>query len=641
MVRLQNRSFWLLIWVALAALVYTEPIGAQSQHGHSMSTGDDKEKAPPTKVSVNFFAEPEKDSVIKAGGNIKLGFRITDSQSGQEVSGLRPVAWAQRRRTQELAPDQKACEQLIRTFQRTGILTVPADVDLNGFSILTVNDDNSVGIYNPKVNLKTANLHAIIHFNGRPAQWTLDHNHGLVYITLPQENKVAVIDVIRRALLDYIDVGKKPRQILTRHAGRYLWVGNDKDGTVSVIDRSTRKVVNTLTVGEGPIEIELDPSGHYAFVGTAGEGRVSVIDIQQMKEVGRVALGTGQLSLSYSLHRNALFVAHENRGQIALIDPGGKQAIGLNLEPGIQSITSTPDGRFVLALIPEKRKVMIIDTAGNRVIGELPTETDPDHIVFSPDYAYIRNRSTPNVTVIELSKLDNPSEVPVVSVPIGTVPPASVKGLPGVATMAAMHHGGHALILNPADLRVYMYMEGMMAPMDSFKTYTSRPLGIMLHHRSLEERESAGTYQAIVKIEKPGIYDIPFYLSDPIQATCFELVVNAGAEGEKSEQVNPVFSSLFTGTRFRPKEPSRLRFKLLDDSSDNPIPELNDVLVMAFLKGTHWQHRTPAHHIGGGIYETEFTFPRTGQYYVLVDVQSLGISFGHIRHAVANVVAEK
>lgn len=633
-VKMFRTTFFVSITLLISLILPPISFGMSGMH-HGDST-----KAP-AEVKVEFYAEPNEGNAIRAGENFRVGFHITDGETGEAVSNIRPGAWMKLRRAGKGMPDQKSCEQMIRTYKRTGILTVPADVDLSGFSIVTVNDDNSVGIYNPKVNLKTSNLQALIPFKGQPGQWSLDQERGMVYVTLPKEGKVAVIDIRLHKVKQYIEVGELPRQVLFRRDSPYLWVGNDGSGTVSVIERESLTVVHTIAVGSGPVELVLGSDNRFAFAGSDGDGRVAVIDIPTMQEVGRVTLGPGKLSLAYSSQRMALFVAHENLGELTVVDPLGKNATGVVLEPGIHSLTETPDGRFLLALIPERRQVAVIDAATSSVLGHLPTEADPDHIVFSPDYVYVRNLGSPNITVIELSGLESPGTVPVAHIPIGVIPPGAAKGLAGVDTMAAMHHGGHALIVNPADNRVYLYMEGMMAPMNSFKTYTSRPLGILLYDRTLMEGESPGNYETYSSLEKPGIYDVPFFLGSPQKAECFELVVAPNPALEQGASIEPVVSWLFSNQIFPAGEKARLRFKIHDAEKNVALSDIRDIEVMSALKGAHWQHRASARALGDGLYEAEFSFPKEGSYYILVEARSLGIAFGDLRHELAQVTNER
>ncbi len=619
-------------------MVQGEAFGTHMSHGdHS---GPDASDPQPVSVSVDFSARATEDngvSNIQAGANFRVQFTISDPQTGKGVSYLTPAAWMKLRKQEGYTPDQETCESMIKTFQRTGILTVPADVDLSGFSILTVNDDNSVGIYNPNVNLKTSNLQALIPFEGEPGQWSLDQDNGQLFVSLPGENKLAVANIRLLNLQGYVGVGKQPRQLLMHANSPYLWVGNDGSGTVSVVDRASLTVVHTLEVGQGSVELALAEDGRFLFAGTSAEGRVSIIDIAKMKEVGRVTLGAGKLSLAYSSQRKTLFVGHEKLGELTMIDPMGKSATGMEIERGISSLTISPDGRFILALIPEKQKLTVIEVETNRVIGDLPTEEDPDLVDFSPDYVYVRNFRSPNVTVIELAGLDNPATAPVAHVPIGVVAPASTESLPGVSTMAPMHHGGHALIVNPADNRIYMYMEGMMAPMNSFKVYTRRPLGIMLYDRTLKEGAIAGRYESVNVVEAPGVYDVPFYLAEPQTAKCFELVIAADPTREKKKEFTPVFTEMFSDHIFLSGEKSRLRFKFHDAVQDQMLADIKGIVVMAVLQGSHYQHRVMASHLQDGEYEAAFKFPKAGKYHILIEAPSLGISFGDIRPTQARV----
>lgn len=591
-----------------------------------------------TAVNIEFYAEPLQGDRILAGEDFKVGFRIADSQSKDPLTHLHPAAWLTLQRPERGRPDKEACEREISALLRRGIIQAQPEADLNNFFILTLNVDNSIGIIDPTVNLNTANLLALIRFNGEAAEWALDEEAGMAFVTQPQEGRVVVVDLGRRTLKGYLETGAGARRIELPPDGQYVWVGNDGAGTVSVIDRETQAVVHTLQVGAGPLDLAVDDRDRFAFAGSGGEGHVSIIDVRQMKEVARVDVEKGEMTLAWSRQGRVLYAGNRKTGEVAVIDPERRIAVSrISLGLPLTSLKAAPDGRFLPALSSEQRKVKVIDAATNRVTGELPTEADPAHVLFSADYAYISHEGTPNISVVRLSGLENPEKAGVVQVPFGVTAPSQVKTLPGVNPMAVFPHGGHILGLNSADRTVFLYMEGMMVPMSSFKTFTDRPLGLLVYNQGLRESKDSGDYSALLRLEKAGVYNVPFYLESPLVATCFELAVLPNPDAPLKAQVKPKFVSLFSEKVFPPAETVTLHFSLVDEETGAPVPLLRDVVVLSFLQGSHWQHREIARHVADGLYEVEFFFPREGNYKVLVEAPSLGVAFGDLRHEMLSV----
>ena len=589
-------------------------------------------------IKVEFDAEPLSRTQIRAGEDVILVFRIADSVSGEAITHLHPAAWLTLGQPGEDKPDQETCEGEIGALLRRGLINKKADADLNSFFILTLNVDNSIGIIDPSINLNTANLLALIRFDGTAEEWVVDEENGKVYITIPEKGKVALADLKRRNLKGYLEVGNGPKRIELSPDGLYVWVASEGSGTVSAIDRDNQSIVHTFKVGAGPMDLALDENNRFAFLASGSEGRIYIIDIQQMKEAARVETGKGELAMTWSILGSMLFAVNKESGMVMVIDPEKRSIVNrFDMEKGAASLKITPDGRYILALFPEQRSVKVIDVATNRVTGQFSTEADPDHIIFTDDYAYIRNRGTANISVVPLKDLENPGKAGVVSVPFGVTPPNKVTGSSKLNPMAVFPHGGHILGLNPADKTVSLYMEGMMVPMSSFKAYTDRPMGLLVYSQGLREGKVEGEYSATVRLEKAGKYNVPFYLESPLVAKCFELVVEENSDIVREKSQKPVFSGLFGETIFQREKPARLQFKLVDETTGNPITDVKDMVVMSFRQKSHWQHRVLARHVADGLYEAEFIYPKEGKYNVLIEARSIGISFGDLRHEVANV----
>jgi len=77
-----------------------------------------------------------------------------------------------------------------------------------------------------------------------------------VYVSLRDENKVAVIDTATRKVIARIEVGPAPIQVHATPDGRLIFVANQgteakPNDTVSVIDVASGKVIKTIRTGVG------------------------------------------------------------------------------------------------------------------------------------------------------------------------------------------------------------------------------------------------------------------------------------------------------------------------------------------------------------------------------------------------------
>ncbi|MCU7809395.1 MAG: hypothetical protein KZQ73_16220, partial [Candidatus Thiodiazotropha sp. (ex Semelilucina semeliformis)] len=193
---------------------------------------------------------------------------------------------------------------------------------------------------------------------------------------------------------------------------------------------------------------------------------------------------------------------------------------------------------------------------------------------------------------------------------------------------------GGAMIANSADRNIYYYMEGMLAPSNTLKTYTAPPLSIWLYDRSLQEQREQGRYATTLNLEKPGVYDVPFYLPSPQMILCFEVEVGGadGVSGQLSQVRPPRMQSLFDDVEHKAGEPVELHFKINSGTSGSPIEGIDDGMLMSFKRRSHWQQRTRVEALGGGVYRAVIRYPSAGEYYLLFRSPSLGVEFGEVEH---------
>jgi DNA-binding beta-propeller fold protein YncE len=650
-----------LILLLLFSLVFVPPSNAQHHHHGAAPTPQETTSGAP---HVQFTVRPSEDAgagvTPLAREALEIGFRVQDGQGGRGVGGIDPHAWILPREGGADRPNLRSCEEMVTLLLRGG---VSADVHpaMNKMYILSLNADDTLSIINPKVNLNSANLMAVIPLKGKATNAFLDSRRGLVYVAMTGakgyfgsgseittqgalggnlEGKIVVVDVHTAEVSRTVSLEFPPRYVWGQPDGRAIWVGGDK-GNVTIIDGVTHRVVGNLRVAGGDLDLAFDKDGRLAFLSSGEVGEVAVVETGRWEPLRRIRVQAGSLRLAHSPSRGLLYVSNGTTGGVnAIRVEDGSVVTTIPLAKGAASIHRSPDDRFLLAVLPEKRALAVIDLGENRIVQRAETGEEPDHLDFSDQYGFIRNRASSHITVFKRSDLGNGPALPVVEIPIGTIPPGESPHLPGVSPLAVMHGHGGALVANPADKTVYHYMEGMMAPMSAFKTYTAPPVGIFVYHRKMDEGPDAGDYHTRVRLEEAGTYDVYFYSPKPRAMACFELAVGGTSQAEE-RRVRPVVKVEDKEIRVSPGEPIRFKFSLVDESTGNPIEGLQNVRVMVFSSRGNWQLRRAARPLGGGGYEAELIFPRGGQYHLTVEAPSLGLRFGDIQHTLITVSSHK
>lgn len=136
-----------------------------------------------------------------------------------------------------------------------------------------------------------------------PAQVAFTPDGRLAFVSLSEENSVAVIDPVSRKVLRRISVGPVPIQLFATPDSTLLLVANQgsrkKPGkTLSMIDLERFKVIKTVETGAGTHGVTVDREGRYAYITNTYAGSLSVLDIRKRSVVVTVAVGKGPNGVS-------------------------------------------------------------------------------------------------------------------------------------------------------------------------------------------------------------------------------------------------------------------------------------------------------------------------------------------------------
>ena len=555
-----------------------------------------------------------------AGEEATVRFKITGTNGNVPLSNLRPVAWIDLRQSPQ-APTARECREKVQSFLQSSFTKRPT-IDLNAYFILALNNEPNISVIDPLSGFGGSKLYTLVPLKSPGEDWVLTSDNKWLYVSLPQSNQVAVVDVRAWKVIANIDAGMKPMRVALQHDERYLWVGTD-DG-VTVIDTVTAKPVTQIKTGAGAHEIIFNDDDSFAFVTNKDGGTVSVIDVRKLTRIDDLEVGARPTAIAFSSLSKTVYVASEDGSIVAISAANRKLVARVRTEPGIRAISISPDGRYGFAINSVKNVVHIFDLSSNRLLHTVPVGPNSDQMTFTRQFAYVRSSASEFVTMINI--LDLAKEASVTRFPAGQKAPGDSPSTSIASAIVTAPDEGSVLVANPADKMIYYYTEGMAAPMGSFQNYKRDPRALLVLDNSLRETER-GVYTSTTRFPKAGSYDVVFLLDSPRLVNCFQMSVAENPalprKVETSVKIEPLVKQALAnvGERFT------LRFKVVDAKTGIAKPDLKDVTVLAFLAPGIWQQREHAKQETDGVYEMSFVPPQPGVYYIFFQSPSLGLQF--------------
>ncbi len=578
-------------------------------------------------VEINIL--PQAGQKIESGADATVSVRVTDVATGAPISGARPLAWMTARLS-EMVSNETECSDKVRTLIG-GKLGARADVDLNGYTLFTLNSDNSVTVINPMTGFNLTKLESIITLPGKGADWVLSPDKNFIYVSIPDKNAVAVIDANKRKLLHLLEMGdgSKPQRMAQSLDGSKVWVALDGANSVAVIDSTTKQVAAKIVTGAGLHHFALSDDGAQAFVANSADDTVSVIDARKLSKISDIKVGKTPIALAYSALAKSVYVAALNDQNIIQIDA---EKLNKNKElqsaRGVVNLRFESSGRYLVALNQLQSKLSVFDTATHREMAQVDTIEQPDQIAFTQRYIYVRGLASERFTLVDWADIKN-GKAASVNIQAGRqAPSAQTQDIGMSAMMVPAPEGNTMMIANGPDKTIYFYQEGMMAPSGTFSNYKRTPLALMLVDRSLNEI-APGTYQTHIKLPAGGRYDVPLVLNQPRMMHCFGATVEANPMAKKhiAHKTATRITPTFDGAQLTAGKSTAFSVRVTDTASGLPLTDLSDLSILLFGPPGSWQQRGLMQHMGDGVYRADYVLPAAGTYEMMFASNQRGFNF--------------
>jgi YVTN family beta-propeller protein len=640
-----NEGLWLVLVVsAFAALAGILATAAAADSGRTPEPHRQIVERNGIKIDFEVAhtgASPEQQRSFQEGDPVVFRFAIRDTTTSAPIQGGAPAAWLDLRRSDEI-PAANSCEIKARKFI-TGGLFAQAELDLNDYYVLTLNDDATISVVDPLFGFGTTKLLALIPLPANGYDWVLTKDQAKLFVSIPEKGQIAVIDTATWEVSKYLEADMKPNRLALQPDDQYLWVagGGSSQSSLAAFRTGRLELAAQPRIGNGRHEIVATADSRFVFVTNGEDNSVSVVDTGTLKVVKEIAVGKGPVTAAYSDLANAVYIAQTGAGSIAVIDAKSLSVVRtIQADPGLAEIAVAPGGRYLFVLNRQKDLVQIIDSSVNEIVQSGTVGKAPFQISFTKDFAYINHLDSTDVYMVSLDQVGRKGvPLTVVTFP-GGQQSLGGTGINSPAARVVQASGENAvLVANAPDKQVYYYKEGMAAPMGSFSNYGRQPMATQVVDRSLRERASPGVYQTVAKLPKPGLYDVVFFLDSPRLVVCFAFTVdpNPAIEAERNAGSAAV-TALAPQTSPKLGEKLTFKFRIVDLASKQPVNGLTDVVIVTFLAPGTWHRRDLAKEEGEGVYSIAFNPPQAGVYYGHVQCSSVHLPFGNPNYITVRVL---
>lgn len=606
-----NRALAVKLLMVVGFVNFTNPALAQSDEDNGIKLSFDIQTA---------NGPPARQPVIREGELVSFDFRITDIND-VPLSGLFPAVWIHSSMPAETG-NHDICLDKVKTFIG-GSLFSRAELDLNVYYVMVMNEDATISVVDPLFGFGGSKLLTMLALAGPGYDWDVNQAQDRVYVSIPSENQIAVIDVNGWTVTPVGSNGGlvNPGRVYLQPGEQHLWVLTE-DGAV-LYDPVSMEKQSHIKTPDPAAALEFSVDGRTAYL--LGSESLHVVDMASMTIARSFRQAPGTVSMAYSKLAGSLYLRNAGSGDIRSIADGSfREAAVIKSDPGPGDMKVTPDGRWTFVVNTESDRLSIIDTAKQRIVQSGRVQPGPEYIAFSDDLAYIRHAGSSDLYMIPLDDKDlgrAGKPIPTIDTPGGDHSPGRVA-IPSAGEAIVQAPGSNAvLVANYQDQAVYFYKEGMAAPMGSFNNYSKHPRSVLAIDHSLKERKQKGVYTSYASLPEAGDYEAALFMDSPRVIKCFPFTVEP-ADDSRSNYVVSLAIEDRTSSRLSANRENTFIYSVTSDYGGSLEGELFSIDVM--LASGQWREKYDVQVNAGNELRIEIRPPIAGVYGVAVSAVNTG-----------------
>ncbi len=211
-----------------------------------------------------------------------------------------------------------------------------------------------------------------LNFRDNPIELALTPDGRTLVSVNHDSNTVSIIDAISMTESDRIRVGEGPASAVVAPSGRKVYVMNTRSSTLSVVDLIQKRLSITIGVEGAPLRGAFNRAGTRLFVINRDTPYLTVIDPLRFMVTDKIFIGMGAVSIRLDRQRDQILVGKKFGKEIAVVDPSSLMFID-TIQVGGTPVFMTIDGeeRSLLAVFPAQKRLQKINLTSKMRVAEI------------------------------------------------------------------------------------------------------------------------------------------------------------------------------------------------------------------------------------------------------------------------------
>jgi YVTN family beta-propeller protein len=203
----------------------------------------------------------------------------------------------------------------------------------------------------------------------RPRELGLTPDRRLLVSVNGGSDTVSFIDPAGQMEVSRVPTGSDPVSLLIDAAGRRAYVCNRLSNSITVLDLVARAVAGTIATEPQPVSAQLDRAGSRLYVIASGSPYLVVYGVPALTQVYRAFVGLDAAALKVDPKTDLLYLGRSLGSEVEVYDPATIIGLARVALPGSVSYMAIDDlENALLALMPDRAAVAVIDLAGRRLL---------------------------------------------------------------------------------------------------------------------------------------------------------------------------------------------------------------------------------------------------------------------------------
>lgn len=530
----------------------------------------------------------------QAGQPVRLRVTLTDVTTNRAPEGVRLAGWVR-----PVAGSAGSCQDAARAFRATRAIPLGA-TDLNGVLLVSLNEDASVGVIDPRLNLASSNMLAAARLRQMPDAMAVDARRMRAIFAI--DGALTAMGLLTGDLGALDSPLPAPHAVAALASGA-VWIGS-RDGRMAPLNGSAGPVL----VGDGKVALRPGGGSSTLLAAFAENGGMVVIDAATGREVLRRD-GPALDDLVLAGETTILAMPRgTGRAQLIYADAPG-HAVDIPLDFPAQHLRASPDGRFAIAFATEGDRVALIDLSLGQVVQRIRLDAGRvSDAGFTTGAAHILSLDSGFVGVVALDAVAPGREAPIHHVDLGrTGRPARA----GAKHLVPLWPSPRMLAVDPTSGTAWIIHEisakGETPPMDAVRMRGGQPYRLAVADRSFREI-APGRFEAVTALPG-GEQELVLTTGIGGLTACMRFLVEGG---DAAAAPRPLTLEVADAGGFRAGEEQMLTFTFRDDKGDEIMVDQVQFLVPSLVSS--WSNRITARRDAAGRLTARVRLPHAGPY---------------------------